>query len=132
MKPPSAPPSVAAAAPDVSDAASACDAYASLARDKFGGATSISSSSFAAARPPSSVEAAKDPAISAAEEQAAQQRRLEQLWGASAISSADLSDKQTSPGRAARIAESSLSATKALTGYASSLLSRGNASKDTV
>ena len=107
------------------------DPYGSFARDKFAGATSISSSSFSAAMPESAPVV--DPAIRAAEEAAEKERRLEQLGisGASGFGSADL-ESQPSPGKARQLAGAAsaagFGAAKAVGGYAlaatASLLSR--------
>ena len=111
------------------------DQWGSLARDKFGGASAISSASFAAYAAPEAAAAAPD-GPTEAELAAERERRINELWGATAISSADLNEP-TSPndsaGLARQAAAKTLSVTKNLTvGAASSiasLLSRNNANK---
>ena len=104
------------------------DTFNSFARDKFGGATAISSSSFASARPNEAAPTV-DPAVRAAEEAAAKERRLQELGlaGASGFGSSDLEDP-TSPGRARQMAGAGMGAARAVGGAAMSFLSRGGSS----
>ena len=111
------------------DARDASDPYGTLARDKFAGASAISSSSFQSAMPEDKLPAV-DPAVRAAEEAAAKERKLLELGiaGASGFGSMDLED-QPSPGKARQLAGAGLGAAYAVGGYAasgiSSLLARG-------
>lgn len=98
------------------------DPYGSFARDKFAGASSISSSNFAAALPRDEPADNVDPAAHAAQEAADKERRLQELGmaGASGFGSSDLEGPQ-SPGKARQIAGASIGAARAVGGYAASL-----------
>lgn len=111
-------------APPQAAAGNGADPYGTLARDRFGSSvTGFGSDSFMMQEPKTAAApAGRDPA----EEEAERQRRLDKLLGSGAqgFGSSDLDGDSNSPGRAARLAESTKAISGAAIGLAASLLSR--------